>query len=127
RRPYGTQLGRRRVSRDAPCATEAEFGCSNQEARDCGSSQLMKSPARFPAAAVFAAIVGAVTPGAAQAPAAPQQPALLQQYCITCHNQRLKTGGLTIDTMDFDHFALDSGSWDKVVRKISMGMMRPSE
>src|SRR5207247_3379966 len=31
------------------------------------------------------------------------QPALLNQYCITCHNQRAKTAGLALDTMDFEH------------------------
>jgi cytochrome c5 len=25
-----------------------------------------------------------------------QKPALLNQYCITCHNQRLKTAGLSV-------------------------------
>ena len=26
--------------------------------------------------------------------------ALLDRYCVTCHNQRLKTAGLTLDTAD---------------------------
>jgi len=26
--------------------------------------------------------------------------ALLDQYCVTCHNQRAKTANLTLDTMD---------------------------
>ena len=30
------------------------------------------------------------------------QRALLDKYCVTCHNQRLKTGGLTLDTVDLD-------------------------
>ena len=32
-------------------------------------------------------------------PAAAQR-ALLNRYCVTCHNQRLKTAGLTLDTID---------------------------
>ena len=30
----------------------------------------------------------------------PSYRAVLDKYCVTCHNQRLKTGGLTLDTMD---------------------------
>ena len=28
---------------------------------------------------------------------------LVNQYCITCHNQKAKTGGLMLDTMDVSH------------------------
>ena len=76
-------------------------------------------------------VVAAVVSSGAQAPAAqpaaaPQHPPLLSQYCITCHNQRLKTGGLMLDTMDFDHVEKDAATWEKVVRKIRTGMMPPS-
>ena len=36
------------------------------------------------------------------APPAPNR-ALLDSYCVTCHNQRAKTAGLTFDTMDLAH------------------------
>jgi hypothetical protein len=68
----------------------------------------------------------AVVPGSAQQALAPPKPALLGQYCITCHNQRLKTAGLLLDSMDFDHVDKDAASWEKVVRKIRTGMMPPS-
>jgi mono/diheme cytochrome c family protein len=68
----------------------------------------------------------AVVPGSAQQAAAPPKPALLTQYCITCHNQRLKTAGLLLDSMDFDHVEKDAASWEKVVRKVRTGMMPPS-
>jgi hypothetical protein len=87
-------------------------------------------------------VVAAIAPGGAQqavpggaAPAtAPQGPAppvsperaFLNQYCVTCHNQRAKIGGLTIDAMDLDHVAADAETWEKVVRKIRTGMMPPS-
>ena len=74
----------------------------------------------------LALAVAAVATGGAQAPVAPQQPPLLKQYCITCHNERLKTAGLTLDTMDFDHVSKDAAAWEKVVRKIRTGMMPPS-
>ena len=77
-------------------------------------------------ALVIAAIVPVGAQVAAPAPAAPQKPALLNQYCITCHNQRLKTADLLLDTFDLEHVGKDAASWEKVVRKIRTGMMPPS-
>ncbi|HUK32839.1 MAG TPA: DUF1592 domain-containing protein, partial [Vicinamibacterales bacterium] len=73
-----------------------------------------------------ALVAAAVMRGGAQVPEPPQKPALLTQYCITCHNQRLKTAGLLLDTMDLDHVGQDAAAWEKVVRKIRTGMMPPS-
>jgi mono/diheme cytochrome c family protein len=53
-------------------------------------------------------------------------PALLNQYCVTCHNQRLKTAGLMLDTMNFEQVGKDAATWEKVVRKVRTGMMPPS-
>jgi cytochrome c551/c552 len=51
--------------------------------------------------------------------------ALLDQYCVTCHNQKLKTAGLTLDTMDPTHVNQNAEAWEKVVRKLRAGMMPP--
>ena len=51
--------------------------------------------------------------------------ALLKQYCITCHNERAKTGGLVLDT-EVAKVAADRERWEKVVRKVKTGMMPPS-
>ena len=56
----------------------------------------------------------------------PARPALLDQYCITCHNGRAKAGGLAIDALDYEHVEADAPRWEKVVRKIRTGMMPPS-
>src|SRR6516164_529940 len=48
------------------------------------------------------------------------------QYCVGCHNQRAKTGGLALDGMDYSDLAKDGATWEKVVRKIKTGMMPPS-
>jgi len=71
-------------------------------------------------------IIAAVLRGGAQTQEPTQKPALLNQYCITCHNQRLKTAGLLLDSMDIDHVGKDAAAWEKVVRKIRTGMMPPS-
>jgi mono/diheme cytochrome c family protein len=51
--------------------------------------------------------------------------ALLKQYCITCHNERAKTGGLVLDT-ELSKIAADRERWEKVVRKVKTGMMPPA-
>src|SRR5438067_13009452 len=52
--------------------------------------------------------------------------AVLNTYCITCHNERAKTGGLALDKLDVQHVAENSETWEKVVRKLRSGMMPPS-
>src|SRR5262245_15326534 len=51
--------------------------------------------------------------------------ATIDQYCVTCHNQRLKTGGLTLDTLDLTKIADRADLWEKVVQKLSAGAMPP--
>jgi hypothetical protein len=58
-------------------------------------------------------------------PASPSRQ-VLDQYCVTCHNERLKTGGLALDALGFDQVGSDAETWEKVVRKIRTGMMPPS-
>jgi len=58
-------------------------------------------------------------------PDAAESRALLDQYCATCHNQRTKAGGLTLDTLDAGRVADHAETWEKVVRKVRIGMMPP--
>src|SRR5450631_1151339 len=51
--------------------------------------------------------------------------ALLDKYCVTCHNARLKTANLTFDTMDLAHESNNGAVWEKAVRKLRGGMMPP--
>jgi mono/diheme cytochrome c family protein len=50
---------------------------------------------------------------------------LLDRYCVTCHNARLKTGGLALDTADPADVARNTELWEKVIRKVRAGMMPP--
>jgi hypothetical protein len=52
--------------------------------------------------------------------------ALLNQYCVTCHNQKLKTANLELDKLDTAHVADQADKWELVVRKLRAGMMPPS-
>jgi cytochrome c551/c552 len=62
------------------------------------------------------------TRGPAEAPSAR---AILDQYCVTCHNNRTKTAGLTLDTMDPADVGRHPELWEKVVRKVKVGVMPP--
>jgi cytochrome c551/c552 len=53
------------------------------------------------------------------------QHALINQYCVVCHNERAKTAGLMLDKMDIDHAGQHAETWEKVVRKLRGGMMPP--
>ncbi|MBZ5635124.1 MAG: DUF1592 domain-containing protein [Acidobacteriia bacterium] len=61
----------------------------------------------------------------AQAANAASARALLDKYCVTCHNARLKTANLTFDTMDLAHLSNDGAVWERAVRKLRGGMMPP--
>jgi cytochrome c5 len=79
---------------------------------------------RHPAVAVpFTLAILFSTPLPAQQQAAGR--ALLDKYCVTCHNQRAKTAGLMFDQMDLAHVSQDSAIWEKAVRKLRAGMMPP--
>jgi hypothetical protein len=51
--------------------------------------------------------------------------ALLDKYCVTCHNEKLKTGGLMLDKADVNRIGDGAETWEKVVRKIHGGTMPP--
>ena len=83
-------------------------------------------------AALFLTIVGV---GPARLPAAQSQVpaangtdpsrALLTTYCTGCHNQRLRTGGLSLDDADTGRIGANAEIWEKVAMKLSSGMMPP--
>src|SRR5689334_17164509 len=58
-------------------------------------------------------------------PMAPPDGALVQKYCVTCHSDRLKTAGLSLQNVDPAAPVIDGAIWEKVVRKIHGGMMPP--
>src|SRR5215831_2725296 len=54
-----------------------------------------------------------------------QDRALIDKYCVTCHNEKAKTAGLTLDTADFARPSNSADVWEKVVRKLRAEMMPP--
>jgi hypothetical protein len=51
--------------------------------------------------------------------------AVLDKYCITCHNERLKVAGLMLDKADSDHMGSNPQLWEKVLRKLRAREMPP--
>jgi len=76
----------------------------------CLQGQTSAQPAR--------SATGAVTPDSS-----PRR--LVDRYCVTCHNERLKTADLRLDRLDVDNPGADAEVWEKVVRKVHTGTMPP--
>ena len=72
-----------------------------------------------------ASLVLALTPTLGQQPASSQQD-LVNKYCVTCHNEKAKTGGLVLEKMDATHPELNAELWEKVIRKVRAGLMPPA-
>jgi len=67
-----------------------------------------------------------VTPAISPDRSRPTDPrALLDRYCVTCHNERLRTAGLALDTMDVTNVSAGAEVWETVIRKLRMGAMPP--
>ncbi len=79
--------------------------------------------------ATFAACALAAAPQQSdkQAPGAAADPnrALVNRYCVTCHNSKLKTANLAFDAIDLAHPAKDALTWERAIRKLRGGMMPP--
>jgi len=55
----------------------------------------------------------------------PGPKATIDQYCVTCHSTRLKSGDLVLENADVAHVATNVEVWEKVVRKLRAGVMPP--
>ena len=80
--------------------------------------------------AVFIAVSGLGSSAGAQAEPAAADPsaahqALISQHCVSCHNSRMKTAGLELDSMMVADIAEQRDSWEKVVRKLQARQMPP--
>ena len=50
---------------------------------------------------------------------------MFDTYCVSCHNQRLRTAGFAIDNLDSAHPATNPEAWEKVIAKLRAGSMPP--
>jgi len=49
----------------------------------------------------------------------------VRQYCVTCHNDRLKTSGLSLEKADLERAAANPEIWENVARKLQARSMPP--
>ena len=77
-------------------------------------------------AATWGSLASAAAPATTAAAAtAAEQRATLDTYCVTCHNQRLKTAGLALDALDVTAVGPAAATWEKVIKKVRTGAMPP--
>src|SRR6185503_19215674 len=65
------------------------------------------------------------TPAVAPAPDAAEQLTTVKTYCATCHNDRVKTGGVSFDGLTADTIGQHADVFEKAVRKVR-GRVMPS-
>ena len=64
--------------------------------------------------------------GAQTAPAPADHKQFLTRYCQGCHNDRAKTGGMSVQPLKADDLAVNDETWEKILRKLSLGEMPPA-
>ena len=77
------------------------------------------------AVALPAGSASAQAPPGPASSAAEDYSAVLQRYCVTCHNERLPSAGLALDQLDVAHAAAMPQVWEKVVQKLRSRTMPP--
>jgi mono/diheme cytochrome c family protein len=78
-------------------------------------------PAAQQSPAVRSAAVRAEQPAAAEAP----YRALVSTYCVTCHNSKVKSGQLELDSISTQDLGAHYEAWEKVVLKLRAHQMPP--
>ena len=76
--------------------------------------------------AATTAVVRAQTPSETGMAGPDAVTSVLDRYCVTCHNERLKTADLALDGLDPSDIAANTETWEKVVRKLRQRAMPPA-
>src|SRR2546423_3092432 len=87
-------------------------------ALSCAALVLAQTKTAVPQQQATAAPVASSTSVAAQR-------ALLDQYCVTCHNDKTKRANLTLEKLDLTTAGDQPELWEKVIRKLRAGVMPP--
>src|SRR5580658_5962011 len=75
--------------------------------------------------AAIVLLLGIAAPLADAETGAPASQALLRRYCVGCHNNQLKTAGVTFQGLDLSGVADKADLLERVVRKVKSGQMPP--
>src|SRR5437773_6984711 len=57
---------------------------------------------------------------------APEYAGLVGTYCVTCHSDRVKTAGLSLQSLTLANVPEHADVWEKVARKLRSGEMPPA-
>jgi hypothetical protein len=102
-----------------------------------GSEAQPRATARIATGIVLLSGVWFAAAGSSDRPAPPQvragatgvaaaHRAALDRYCVTCHNQRRRIGGLALDEADVSTPSAHPDLWERVIAKLRAGSMPPA-
>jgi mono/diheme cytochrome c family protein len=89
------------------------------------ANNALKAICAAPLLLLFATLPGAAATTTGAATAASER-AVVDKYCVGCHNQKIKTANLELDKLDMTHLADHAEIGEKVIRKLRAHMMPPS-
>ena len=115
--------GPQRVSQPATTQTSPPepVGASGRTSAPTAAGRNVRSGGASPAVARVATVA------APDAATIAKQKALLDQYCVTCHNNRLKTANFSLEDADLTAIGEHADVWERVVRKLRGGVMPPPD
>jgi len=87
---------------------------------------VLTSPTGSAQGSAPAAAVKAPAPAPRATADASSSQSVVTRYCITCHNDRTKTGELTLEHADLADVPKSAELWEKAIRKIRAGQMPPA-
>jgi mono/diheme cytochrome c family protein len=86
--------------------------------------ELFGSAAAQPVAAPAQLASNAPVGDIAASPATPaDHKKMLMQYCTACHNDKLKTAGMSVVPLDANNLQADQATWEKILHRVSLGEM----
>jgi mono/diheme cytochrome c family protein len=106
---------KRMMSIAAACLVASAFALGSQTA---SARQAPAAPAPAPASQIASA--GQTSDAVAA------NKATVQKYCVSCHNEKVKSGGLTLSTLDLARVTEQPEVWEHVIRKVRTGAMPPA-
>src|SRR5262245_58659803 len=87
-----------------------------------GQAARPQTPAVAPQTPAVATSPSQAAPAAS---AAATNRAILNQYCVTCHSDRVKTANFSLESLDINTVGDHPDVWEKVIRKLRSGVMPP--
>jgi hypothetical protein len=75
--------------------------------------------------AIWMIVLAAAGLAAAPEPQQPQPREVLNQYCVTCHNDQVTTAGLSLTKLDLENVGKDAVVWEKVIQRLRTRFMPP--